>query len=332
MATLIWWRVMLGQTNKLYLNDGSGGFAGTGTAIGSDTDETLSVVLGDVDGDGDLDLVAGNDGQTNKLYLNDGSGGFPGINTPGTAIGSETDADSSRSVVLGDVDGDGDLDLVAGNYGLNKLYLNDGSGGFASTGTAIGSDTETDNTWAVVLGDVDGDGDLDLVTGNDGQTNELYLNDGSGGFPGINTPGTAIGSETDSSRSVVLGDVDGDGDLDLVAGNSGQTNKLYLNDGSGGFAGTGTAIGSETEYTYSVVLGDVDGDGDLDLVAGNFGLNKLYLNDGSGGFASTGTAIGSDTETESTYSVVLGDVDGDGDLDSGGGKSSWFSTQQTVPE
>jgi hypothetical protein len=58
------------QGNKLYLNDGSGGFSATGAAVGSETDFTISVVLGDVDADGDLDLVAGNSGQTNKLYRN----------------------------------------------------------------------------------------------------------------------------------------------------------------------------------------------------------------------------------------------------------------------
>ena len=307
----------LDQTNKRYLNLGSGVFTtGIGTAIGNESDDTWSVTLGDIDGDGDLDLMTGNDWETNKLYLNDGIGGF--TTGAGTVIGSE--GDSTLSVALADVDGDGDLDLMAGNNGASKIYLNGGSGGFpdsSTAGTAI--DIDSDNTLEVTLGDVDGDGDLDLVTGNDGQTNKLYLNDGSGGFP---TVGTAIGSESDDTQSVTLADIDGDGNLDLVTGNDGQTNKLYINNGRGGFpTGAGTAIGSEADGTWSITLGDIDGDGDLDLVAGNKGqTNKLYLNDvtsngsGNGGFtAGAGTAIGSDSDN--TRSVTLGDIDGDGDLD-----------------
>ena len=302
------------QTNKLYLNDGSGGFSSIGTSIGSETDRTYSIAFADVDGDGDMDMVTGNKTQTNKLYLNNGSGGF---SSPGVAIvGSESDFTSS--IAFADVDGDGDMDMVAGNHAQNnKLYLNDGSGGFPLAGVAIVG-SESDFTASIAFADVDGDGDMDLVAANYGQTNKLYLNDGSGSFPLI---GTAIGRDIDFTVDITLTDVDGDGDVDMVLGNEGQTNKLYLNDGSGGFESIGTAIGSEADRTNSIAFADVDGDGDIDMVAGNVGKsNKLYLNDGSDGFALTGTAIGS--ETNNTFSFAFADVDGDGDMDLVAGNSS----------
>jgi hypothetical protein len=297
--------------NKLYLNtNGGGGFAATGTAIASETDNTLAVVLGDVNNDTFLDLIAGNAGQTNKLYLNDGSGGFPEV---GVDIGSTTDV--TYSLALADVDGVNGLDLIVGNWGTtNKLYLNGGSidlfslAGGDGDGSAIGS--EEDVTTSIAVGDVDGANGLDVVVGNWGQENKLYLHDGVGGF----SPATNIGTETDNTTSIALVDVDEVNLVDVIVGNSDQVNKYYLNNGSGVFPVTGLDIGPEVDDTRSIVSGDVDGINGPDLIFGNSNeTNKLYLNTGSG-FPAEGTPVGA-TEQDVTTSVLLFDVDADGDLD-----------------
>ncbi len=189
----------------------------------------LSVALGDVDGDGDLDLVTGSYGWLNQVYLNDGKGAFTDSMQ---VLGSL----STRSIALGDVDGDGDLDLVEGNGDgeSNRVYLNDGKGMFIGTRQALG----TARTKSIALGDVDGDGDLDLVAGNYDQPNHVYLNNGKGIFT---DSGQALGSF--STNSIALSDMDDDGDPDLVAGSSGQSNRVYLNDGTGVFTDLDPAPG-----------------------------------------------------------------------------------------
>ena len=97
----------------------------SGSDITADVYATTSIALGDVDGDGDPDLVVGNHSQCNRLYLNNGTADpFAGV----SGVDITTDADRTTSVALGDVDGDGDLDLVAGNQAQrNRLYLNNGT-------------------------------------------------------------------------------------------------------------------------------------------------------------------------------------------------------------
>ena len=227
-----------GQPNVVYLNDGRGTFTTTvPIPFGPITGTTRSVAVGDLDGDGDLDIVAGNfgqqdeDGQQNVVYLSHRA-------TFTKTVPFGTGHDHTSSVAVGDMDGDGDLDIVAGNGGSfaekskiipsaeqNVVYLNDGMGNFP-TGRNFGS---PDHTGSVVVGDMDGDRDLDIVVGNHLGLNMVYLNDGAGNFPTGRNFGTGL-SFNWSEVAVAVGDLDADGDLDVVVGNDGDhPNEVYLN-------------------------------------------------------------------------------------------------------
>jgi len=215
----------------------------------------------------------------------------------------------SRSVSLGDVDGDGDLDaFVANRDGQgNRVWLNDGGGNFTDGGQSLGNG----NSKSVRLGDVDGDGDLDAFVANDDVSifrgNRVWVNDGSGNFT---DSGQSLGNL--QSQSVSLGDVDGDGDLDAFVANGLGGNRVWINDGGGNFTDSRQILGDHSSTSAS--LGDVDGDGDLDAFVTNYGpgkRNRVWLNDGGGNFSDSGQILGDHGST----SVSLGDVDGDGDLD-----------------
>ena len=306
--------IMVGEPNRLYVNGGSGVFTdGTGQ-LPVDADWTSSIAVGDVDGDGDLDLLLGsNDLFTginlqNRLYLNGGGGFFT------DATGQlPVDSDSTRAVELGDVDGDGDLDALIGNYQHNRLYLNDGSGVFADASGQLPSDFES--TAALALGDVDGDTDLDAVLGNDYfRQNQLYLNDGAGAFTDVT--GQLDPAPPDYTPAVAVGDVDGDGDADVLIADYADQNKLLLNDGTGVLTDATGQLPPDSDSTHAVALGDVDGDGSLDAILpsyASFDPTLLYLNTGAGVFIDATVLL--PPNADQSRDAAMGDVDGDGDLD-----------------
>ncbi len=155
--------------------------------------------------------------------------------TPGTFTdsGQTLGAASSVDVSLGDLDGDGDLDAFVANLGeANRVWINQGGaqGGTPGTFTDSGQTLGNQTSYAVSLGDLDGDGDLDAFVANYGEANRVWLNQGGaqGGTPGtFNDSGQTLGAA--SSVDVSLGDVDGDGTLDAFVANSSQPNQVWLN-------------------------------------------------------------------------------------------------------
>jgi len=244
-------------------------------------------VKGDLDSDGDIDLilngtVGGNPRTT--VYFNDGLDNF---NIAGSLNGV-----SQGSLELGDVDGDGDLDCIlsgrtAFQYYETVLMLNDGNGNFSHSQVSLPPMRFS----ATILGDVDGDNDLDLFITGEGWNgiihSELYLNDGLGAFS-IDSNNAFIQLKRSDA---VFFDIDNDSDLDLIyAGenSSGQkSTNVYLNNGLGDFTidFTNTLIGTSF---CTLEFADIDNDGDKDLwMLGYIGQSSssqimLYINNGSG--------------------------------------------------
>ncbi len=293
------------------------------------TTAAMTLSLGDLDGDGDLDAFIVSDlAGADEVWLNNGGqqGGTPGTySNTGQSLGEL----ETRDIALGDVDGDGDLDAFIVNWATegiepasyawnnhNELWLNDGHGFFTQSEQYLGHQA----SYGVALGDVDGDHDLDAIVTNAGRIengvlldgrNELWLNDGQGHF----THSGQILGDTGGS-DVSLGDLDNDGDLDvfiafpyLFTGAS----RVWLNQGGiqGGIPGQFVAT-SQDWSGFIVELADLDNDNDLDALITAYGGSptQVWLNNGTGHFAP-----GDILAYEPVYDVELGDLDGDGDVD-----------------
>ncbi len=263
------------------------------------TEQSFDVAAGDLNGDGNIDLVFANDNAGNSVWFrNPGAGSSTFANS-----GQSLDSAATSSVALADLDGDGDLDIVFSNTGGsgNSVWLNNGSGVFAKTAQSLG----TFDAQHVSVGDLDSDGDLDLVFANKDRGADVWLNNGSAFFTKTaQTLGASKGSGTG------LADIDGDGDLDLLITNDGDVSTIWRNNGGGTFTATGQVLPSG--QTHDVAFADLDADGDLDFViAGDQDGDSIWRNDGTGTFTKTAQTIGNGH----SRGVAVGDMNGDGAID-----------------
>ena len=310
--TVTWWE-----------NDGSESF--TENPIQTNFDGAETVYAADIDGDGDIDiLAASNEDDDIAWWENTATFSFEpswttySINS--TAVGAE-------SVFVADIDGDGDLDVVAAlsgeEGGVTEVawYENDGTPSNGWTYHTVKSYTGTGIN-DVFVADMDGDGDLDILSvdgsGNDDKV--LYhINDGTPGNGVWSTKTVVSGSDADGAVSVHAADIDDDGDLDIVAAFSMESNIAWFeNDGTpdnDDWTQHDVYASDSDKQPYDIDVGDIDGDGDLDIVeADQENKVRWYENDGtpgSGDWSSTRIKGG----LSGVISVAIADMDNDGDLD-----------------
>ncbi|MCY3620551.1 MAG: CRTAC1 family protein [Gammaproteobacteria bacterium] len=357
--------------NRLFRQDADGVFRDATRESGTgDTGYGMGAAIGDIDNDGDLDLLVTNDGP-NRLYRNNADGTFSDITESAGIEGARW----STSAAFCDIDEDGLLDLYVANYVTNeppyacasgtgepdycgpnayrgvtdRLYRNNGAG-FVDISATSGIGQTARNGLGVVCFDFDGDARDDFLVANDGERNQLWMNEGDGTFVdrgvrfGI---ATNIEGATEASMGIALGDVDGDLRLDaLMTHLSGETNTLYLADPLGmlldSSALSGVGFPSVADTGFGVALADLDQDADLDLAVANGRVqrgtastappsgeapmdtfrrlyaerNLFMVNNGQGWFDDHCEATPAFcATTEVSRGLLTADVDADGDLD-----------------
>lgn len=323
----------------------------------------MGVAVGDYDSDGHLDLYVTDFGP-NVLYRGNGDGTFTDVtDRSGTA-----DDRWSTSATFVDYDHDGDLDLFYTNYvdysiGKNRecrepagardycdpalyapvpdrLLRNDGKGRFTDATAKAGIDQAFGSGLGVTCADFNGDHLIDIYVANDGNPNQLWINQGKGRFEDTAlASGAALNADgrSEAGMGVTAADFDQDGDHDLFMTHlARETNTLYLNDGKGLFEDAtqkfGLAMSSFPFTGFGTAWFDYDSDGFLDLFIANGAVtmvenqrghpypfqqtNQLFHNERGKRFRDVSSEAGNAlAQAEVSRGAAFGDIDNDGDID-----------------
>jgi hypothetical protein len=290
--------------SRVLMNDGHGRFPATlAHDLGDKAYRSYCVTLADINGDGFLDVIVGNDAPDPKLvYLNDGKGNF----RLGSTFGRPDWP--TRNVAVADLNGDGLPDLVVANRsgkdhtGSNYVCLNRGNGRFDRDCRAFSHESAT----TITAADFNGDGLIDLaVPERDGGQSYVYLNDGKANFP----KRIPFGPPDATIRMVAAADLTGSGRRDIVAIDEQRGALIYFNRPDGRFS-SAVPLRAGGASPYALTVGDLNRDGKVDIVVGYVGApSVVYFNDGTG---RSFTPVPFGDGKGAAYGIAIGDLDNDG--------------------
>jgi len=266
------------------------------------------VITVDIDGDGDMDVLTASAGDEKiAWYKNlDGLGNF------GEQQVITNNLQDTRCIFSSDIDGDGDMDIISGSLVDDKVVWFKNLDGLGNFSNQIEITIAADGALYVFSEDIDGDGDMDVLSASvfDNKIAWYENLDGLGNF------GTQqiITNSAYSVRSVFATDLDNDGDIDVLCDSSnGSYPSWHENlDGLGNF-GPEQEITQESGSQFAIAA-DIDGDGDMDILNVNFGGGLIYLSKNIDGLGNFG-AIEIISELIKPVKIYATDLDNDGDLD-----------------
>lgn len=250
--------------------DGLGNFSSQKT-ISDNADGAFSVIAADLDGDGDNDVVSASYNSGLMWYENlDGQGNFSANKI------IDDNILGARSVVAADMDGDGDLDVVVNTSNIAEIVWYENLDGLGNFGPPIAISGSGSYTNVIFVADIDGDGDMDILSASPGDSEVAWYEnlDGLGNFG----PKNIITDSLYNAWTVYAADLDNDGDMDIliaVVETFGGEILWFENlDGLGNFSEKKT-ITTEVKSPRSVIAADIDNDGDMDVISSSQNDNKI---------------------------------------------------------
>lgn len=278
--------------------------------ISTATLDAKAAIAADLNNDGKMDIITASSG-TDKIIWFENTGTTPPVFIPHTVT---TQADWPFAVFAVDLDRDGDMDVLSASVFDDKVSWSENNGGSPPTFTHHTIASDADGARSVYAADLDGDGDIDVLSASrDDDKIAWYENDGNSP-PGFTTH--IITKGADGARQVCAADINGDGKLDVVACSYNDDEVTWFrNDGNSPPSFTTCTISTTADGAFSIFTTDLDRDGDVDILCASALNDRITWFENDGATTPTFTARTITTTADGPWSVFAADLDNDGDID-----------------